>query len=151
MDRILALDVGNKRIGVAVSDPLGLTAQGVTVVWRKSLNHDLRAVCELVQKYDAKLVVLGLPLNMNGTRGPQAEAAVQFADALQAACPVQIAYQDERLTTAAAERTLISGDTSRKKRKQVVDMLAAQMILSTWIGRKKSSPQVLDEPDAGQN
>lgn len=137
MERILALDVGNKRIGVAVSDALGLTAQGVTVLQRRSLQHDLSAISDLVDKYQASQVVIGLPLNMNGSRGPQAESAVEFGQALQSACAAPIAYQDERLTTAAAERALLSGDVRRDKRKQVVDMLAAQMILSSFLARKK--------------
>lgn len=138
MERILSLDVGNRRIGVAVSDALGLTAQGVTVISRRSLEQDLRVICDLVAKYQAAQVVIGLPLNMNGSFGPQALATQEFAHSLQSACSVEIAFQDERLTTAAAQRTLLSGDASRQKRKQVIDMLAAQMILDTFMARRKT-------------
>ncbi len=139
MERILALDVGNKRIGVAVSDALGLTAQGVTVIHRRSLAHDLAEIGQLLTKYQTKRVVVGLPKNLNGTIGPQAELARQFAESLQEAHEVEVIWQDERLTTAAAERTLLSGDASRHKRKQVIDMLAAQMILETYLARRKVS------------
>lgn len=123
---------------MAVSDALGWTAQGVTVVHRKSLADDLQSICGLITKYQATQVVIGLPLNMNGSSGPQALATHEFASSLQAACPVEIVFQDERLTTAAARRTLLSGDASRQKRKQVVDMLAAQMILDTFMARRKT-------------
>ncbi|MGI6357403.1 MAG: Holliday junction resolvase RuvX [Bacillota bacterium] len=150
MERILALDVGNKRIGVAVSDALGVTAQGVKVVQRRSLQADLEAVCQLVQEYQAAQVVIGLPLNMNGSLGPQAELAQQFGQALTAVCPAEIVWQDERLTTAAAERTLLGGDVRRQKRKQVVDMLAAQMILETYLGRRKAAAR-FNRPESGEN
>lgn len=150
MERILALDVGNKRIGVAVSDGLGLTAQGVTVISRRSPQNDIDAVCALVHKYQAKRVVVGLPKNLNGTVGPQAELAQLFARSLEQACSVQIVWQDERLTTVAAERTLIAGDVRRKKRKQVVDMLAAQIILDTYLARQKAETE-FSRPLSGEN
>lgn len=147
MERVLALDVGKRRIGVAVSDALGVTAQGVTVIHRQTLSRDLEAVLELVDRYAARLVVVGLPLNMNGSKGPQAEVAEQFGEALAAAGQVQIVYQDERLSTAAAERTLLLADVSRRKRKDVIDMLAAQLILETYLGRRQqSSPGLSSDP-----
>ena len=109
MQRILGLDVGNKTIGVAASDPLGLTAQGVTVLRRSSLAADLEALQELLDRYQASEVAVGLPLNMNGSKGPQAEVAEAFGNAL-AAKGVTVNYVDERLSTVAAERALLAGD-----------------------------------------
>ncbi len=137
MERIVALDVGDRRIGVAVSDALGLTAQGVKVIQRTSLAADISAIMETVNQYQAVEIVIGLPLNMNGSKGPQAEAAEAFGRELEGKSDAKIAFVDERLTTAAARRTLLEADTSRKKRKTVVDMLAAQLILETYLGRKK--------------
>lgn len=135
MERIVALDVGDRRIGVAVSDALGLTAQGVKVIQRRSLPADITAILEVIEQYKAARIVIGLPLNMNGSKGPQAEAAEAFGLTLGEQTAVPVVFADERLTTAAAERTLLAGDASRKKRKTVIDMLAAQLILETYLRR----------------
>ncbi|HBK84494.1 MAG TPA: Holliday junction resolvase RuvX [Firmicutes bacterium] len=137
MQRILGLDVGNKTIGVAASDPLGLTAQGVTVLRRSSLAADLEALQELLDRYQASEVAVGLPLNMNGSKGPQAEVAEAFGNAL-AAKGVTVNYVDERLSTVAAERALLAGDVRRSKRKNVIDMIAAQLILEVYLGRRQA-------------
>lgn len=137
MQRILGLDVGNKTIGVAASDPLGLTAQGVTVIRRSSLAADLEALQELLDRYQASEVAVGLPLNMNGSKGPQAEVAEAFGNAL-AAKGVTVNYVDERLSTVAAERALLAGDVRRSKRKNVIDMIAAQLILEVYLGRRQA-------------
>lgn len=131
----MALDVGDRRIGVAVSDALGLTAQGVKVIQRRSLPADITAILEVIEQYKAARIVIGLPLNMNGSKGPQAEAAEAFGLTLGEQTAVPVVFADERLTTAAAERTLLAGDASRKKRKTVIDMLAAQLILETYLRR----------------
>lgn len=141
MQRIIGLDVGNKTIGVAASDPLGLTAQGVTVIRRSQLEADLKAVKDILERYQTQEVVIGLPLNMNGTRGPQAEVAEAFGAALQEQ-GIKVNFIDERLSTVAAERTLLAGDARRSKRKQVIDMLAAQLILEVYLGRRRTEKQV---------
>lgn len=136
MQRVVGLDVGNKTIGVAVSDPLGLTAQGVTVLKRSQLTADVEAVINILERYQTQEVVIGLPLNMNGTKGPQAQVAEDFGAALQEQ-GIKISFIDERLTSVAAERVLLAGDVRRAKRKQVIDMLAAQLILEVYLQRRQ--------------
>lgn len=141
MQRALGLDVGSKTIGVAVSDPLGLTAQGVTVIKRVDLAADLAAVQTILERYQTNEVAVGLPLNMNGSKGPQAEAAEAFANALSEQ-GVDVTFVDERLSSVAAERALLAGDVRRGKRKQVIDMLAAQLILEVYMGRRRTDREV---------
>lgn len=138
--RIVALDVGSKTIGVAVSDPLGYTAQGITTVRRRGLAADLAAICGYIREYEAEEVLIGLPLNMNGSRGPAAELAEHFAADLRQALAEQgiekalkITLRDERLSTVAAQRTLLEGDVSRRGRKQVIDKMAAVFILQGYL------------------
>lgn len=141
MQRAVGLDVGSKTIGVAVSDPLGLTAQGVTVIKRTDLAADLAAVQTILERYQTNEVAVGLPLNMNGSKGPQAEAAEAFATALSEQ-GVNVTFVDERLSSVAAERALLAGDVRRGKRKQVIDMIAAQLILEVYIGRRRIDREV---------
>lgn len=115
--RILGLDVGEKTIGVAVSDELGLTAQGVEVIRRTKLEEDLRRLAEIIDEYSVEEIVVGLPKNMNGTIGPRAEWVMEFVSVLESEFELEIKYWDERLTTVAADRTLIEADVSRKKEK----------------------------------
>ena len=131
--RILGLDVGEKRIGVALSDPLGLTAQRLTVLERSGGHADLDAVCALMTKHQATAVVVGLPLTLKGTRGPQAERAVSFAQALQRQSAVPVHLVDERLTTVQGERALLATDASRRRRKELIDQVAAQLILQQYL------------------
>jgi len=131
--RLLGLDVGSKTIGVAVSDALGFTAQGLTTLHRKSLESDIMALAEYVNSYQVTGIVVGLPLNMNGTAGPSAQTAQELGEKLAKHLQLPVFYQDERLTTVAAQQVLIAGDVSRKKRKQVVDKLAAVLILQTYL------------------
>lgn len=131
--RILGLDVGNKTIGIAVSDPLGWTAQGVEVIRRKGLDNDFQRLKELIDEYSIKEVVAGLPKNMNGTLGPQAESVQQFLAELAKCIDLPLRTWDERLSTMAAERILISADVSRAKRKKVIDKMAAVMILQGYL------------------
>ncbi len=133
--RTLALDVGEKRIGVAVSDPLGITAQGLDV-----LAHDARIfdrISELCREYDVAQVVVGLPLNMNNTRGPAAENALEFAHQVATASGLPVVLEDERLTSAAAQRLMIDADVRRSKRRQNVDTMAAVMILQSFMQRSE--------------
>jgi putative Holliday junction resolvase len=139
MTRILGLDVGTKTIGVAVSDALGWTAQGVETIRRRQ-NHpedDFERIKELIQQYEISKIVVGLPKNMNGSIGPSGEACQTFAKELESITGLSVILWDERLTTMAAERTLISADVSRKKRKQVIDKLAASIILQGYMDSQK--------------
>lgn len=136
MGRILGLDVGDKTIGVAVSDLLGLTAQGITTIRRVGLDRDLERLLEIIEEYDVELVVIGMPKNMNGTIGTQGKKVEDFANFLKKRIKPTITFWDERLTTLAAERTLIEADVSRKKRKLVIDKLAAVYILQNYLDSK---------------
>jgi putative Holliday junction resolvase len=135
--RVLGLDVGSKTVGVAVSDPLGITAQGVTTLRRKNVKADVLELKRLAAEYEASRVVVGLPLNMDGSEGPRAAASRTFGDAVSEATGLPVEYQDERLSTVAAERALLEGDVSRKKRREVVNQLAAQLILQTWLDARR--------------
>ncbi len=131
--RLLALDFGSVNIGVAVSDPLGLTAQGVGTIRRRSHAQDMAELKALVKEYQPRAFVLGLPLNMDGSRGPAVDRVQSFGSLLKQQFNLPVYYQDERLTTVAAQKTLLNNDTSRQKRRQVVDKLAATLILSTYL------------------
>ena len=131
--RLLGLDVGTATIGVAVSDPLGLTAQGVTTIRRQSKEKDLAALEEIVRQYGVEAFVLGLPLLLNGDSDAAVDKVKHLAEQLEERFGLPIYYQDERMTTVAAHRVLLEGDVSRRKRKQVVDKLAAVFILSTYM------------------
>lgn len=137
MERILGLDIGDKTIGVAVSDLLQLTAQGVTTIKRESKVKDFSILESYINEFQAKKVVVGLPKNMNGTIGPQGEKVIKFADKVKNKFKVDIIYIDERLTTVAAERILIESDVRREKRKKVIDKIAATYILQTYLDMKK--------------
>lgn len=132
--RALALDIGDNTIGVAVSDLLGLTAQGVETIRRASNKNDLHRLGELIAQFEADTFVIGLPKNMDGTEGTRCESVRKFAAKLGAAFPgVKQIFWDERLSTVAATRNLIAADLSRKKRKQVIDKMAAVYILQGWL------------------
>lgn len=132
MQRILALDVGEKRIGVAVSDPLGLTAQGVETIFTQGWFNDRARVKQLANQYQTDRLLIGLPKSMSGEIGPQAQRVQEFAAQL-VEDGLKVRYWDERLTTVSAHRALIEGDLSRKKRKQVVDKVAAVYILQGFL------------------
>lgn len=137
--RILCLDVGEKNIGVAVSDPLGLTAQGLEVIKRQSLSTDLRKIRQLLKDYDVEEIVLGLPRNMNGTIGEKAREILRFKENLEEAAGIAVTTWDERLTTVAAQRALLEADVSRKGRKKVIDKLAAVFILESYLRYRQRS------------
>jgi putative Holliday junction resolvase len=145
--RTLGLDVGTKTIGVAASDALGLTAQAITTVRRTSLKADLAALAELVREYEVERFVVGLPLNMDGTEGPRAEATRRFVEALTQALGLPVEFWDERLSTVAATRTLLEADLSRAKRRQVIDQMAAQFILQGWLDSRQLAPRPSPEDD----
>jgi len=149
--RTLGLDVGTKTIGVAVSDGLGFTAQGVTTVRRTNLKADFAALKALVQEHEGERFVVGLPLNMDGSEGPRAEASRKFAQQLQSALGLPVEFWDERLSTMAATRTLLEADVSRAKRREVIDQMAAQFILQGWLDARQPAydPSDYDDYDEG--
>lgn len=133
-ERIMAFDVGERRIGVAVSDLLGITANGLESYTRKGDDaEDARYLCSLARQYAPVKLVFGLPRNMNGTYGPQAEKTRNFAQIVAEQFGGEIDFYDERLTTAAATRALLEADMSRQKRKKVVDKVAAVVILQGYM------------------
>lgn len=135
--RIMALDLGDVRIGIALSDLMGIIASGLETYTRKNLKEDISYIAELIQKHQVGVVVLGLPLNMDGTKGERVEKTYAFAEELVKVINCKIEYIDERLTTVSAERILISGDVRRDKRKQVIDKIAATIILQSYLDKYK--------------
>ena len=134
MKRALSLDIGNKTIGLAISDPLGLTAQGLETLRRTIVRDDIKALGEFVSRYEVETLVLGLPKHMNGTEGERCKLVRDFAEKLRAAFPtIEIVFWDERLSTVAAERSLLEADLSRAKRKKVIDKMAAVYILQGFL------------------
>lgn len=134
--RIMGLDVGSKTVGVAVSDPFGWTAQGVEIIKINEAVEEfgIERVGELIKQYEVSKIVIGLPKNMNNSIGPRAEASLSYGELIKKAFNLPVEYQDERLTTVQAERMLIEeGNTSRKKRKKVIDKVAAVMILQNYL------------------
>ncbi len=136
---MLGLDVGDKTIGVAVSDGLGLTAQGLCTIRRTGYTKDFARLRAIVDEYGADRFVVGLPKNMDGSLGPQADKVMLFVKRLKEAFGLPVTLMDERLTTAFAQRTLIEGGVSRAKRKKVIDMLAAQTILQLYLDKNRSA------------
>lgn len=135
----MGLDVGDKTIGISVSDELGWTAQGIEVIRRnlESPDEDLARLNQLIKQYNIECIVVGLPKNMNGTIGPRAELCQVFAQELRERTGLEVRLWDERLTTVAAERVLISANMRRKKRKQVIDKMASMMILQGFLDANK--------------
>ncbi len=140
--RILALDVGEKRIGTAISDPLGITANGLSTIERVGVRKDCDAIIALIDEYDCEKVVIGLPLMLDGSSSPQTDKVREFARILKNKLKstgrhtIKLVYYDERFTTAIAERVLIDADVSRKKRKDVIDKQAAIIILTDYLSSK---------------
>lgn len=132
--RVLGLDVGDKTIGIAVSDELMFTAQGVETIRRTSFAKDVARLQELMQTYETNQLLVGFPKNMNGTIGPRGELVKAFADDVCRAIPdTKVIFWDERLSTVAATKSLIAADVSRAKRKQVIDKMAAVFILQGYL------------------
>lgn len=131
--RVMALDYGDVRIGIALSDITRFLASGYENYTRKSLDEDCRHIAEIADNNNVKIIVLGLPLNMDGTEGVRVEKTREFADELMKYTSCKIEYLDERLTSVSAEKILISADVSRKKRKAVLDKLSATIILQDYL------------------
>ncbi len=134
--RMMGLDVGSKTIGIALSDPLGWTAQGLMTLKRKNLTADIHALQELAARYEVTAIVVGLPRNMNGSLGAMAAEVKSFAAKLEAALGLPVHFYDERLTTVAADRILLEADLSRRRRRAVVDQVAAGIILQGYLDRQ---------------
>jgi len=131
--RTIGLDVGDKRIGVAVSDPMGWTAQPLTVIQRSGIAKDVAALKEATKDIAIERVVAGLPLEMNGNEGQQAGRVRKFCQALAEATGLEVVYQDERLTTVQSKRLLESAGVRREQRKGLLDKMAAALILQSWL------------------
>jgi putative Holliday junction resolvase len=131
--RILALDVGEKRIGLAVSDPLGITAQGLGVLIRKDRQTDLDRLLEVAREWQVQQIVVGLPRHMDGRLGRAAPQILELVETLKESLGVEVVTWEERLTTVEAERVLLQADVSRRRRRQVVDQLAAVLILQNYL------------------
>lgn len=138
--RVLALDVGDRRIGVAVSDPTGLVARPLTVLIRRSNAVDAEAIRALAEQNEAKLIVVGLPVTSEGEIGPQAQKTLAFVRYLREHLPHQIETWDERFTTEDAERELIAMGLRRRRRKELLDAAAAAIILDEWLAAQRHAP-----------
>lgn len=136
MERIIGLDVGEKRIGVALSDLLGLTAQGLKTIDRVGKKNDFDEIGKIIEEYNIKKVVVGLPLNMDGSMGESCEKVKKFAEKVKNKFNVEIIYVDERLSTVSATRVLLEANVRRGNRKHVVDKVAASYILQSYLDRK---------------
>ncbi len=136
--RIMGLDVGSKTVGIAISDAFGWTAQGLTTVAINEAEgeYGFSEVEKILKEYEVSTIVVGLPKNMNGTIGPRGEASQFYADELNKRFGIPVVLWDERLTTVAAEKLLLEADISRKKRKKVIDKMAAAMILQGYLDSK---------------
>ena len=140
--RIMGLDYGTKTVGVAVSDPLGITAQAVETIERKAenkLRQTLARIEALVKEYEVEKFVLGLPKHMNNDIGERAEKSIEFGELLHRRTGIEVVMWDERLTTASAERTLIEAGVRRENRKQVIDQIAAVFILQSYLDSRSLS------------
>ena len=143
--RIMGLDYGSKTIGVAISDPMGLTAQGLEIIRREEenkLRKSLRRIEELVKEYKVEEIVLGFPKNMNNTIGERAEKSLQLKETLERRLGLPVVMWDERLTTVEADRTLIEAGVRRENRKKYVDMIAAVFILQGYLDAKANPDTV---------
>ncbi|KGF09820.1 Putative Holliday junction resolvase [Urinicoccus massiliensis] len=139
MMRVLGLDVGDVRIGIAVSDPTALVASAYKTLVRTSKWKDVEEVRSIIEDLKVDRVVVGLPKNMNNSLGPQGKKVQKFVNALKHNYPLDLVYVDERLTTVSAERILIEADVSRKNRKKVVDQVAATYILQQYLDMQKNT------------
>ena len=146
-ERIVALDVGDRRIGIAVSDALGITAQPIETYTRVGYGPDVRRISQIAQQYETNRILCGLPLNMDGTRGFQAEKVAQLAEKLEEAGLI-VSYYDERMTTVLAEDALLEANMSRENRKKKVDMVAAVMILQSYLDAQSAQGAQTDSDES---
>jgi putative Holliday junction resolvase len=144
--RYLGLDVGDKTIGIALSDETATIAGAIETMRRVGPRQDLRLIAEKARAHEAEQIVVGLPKRLDGSLGPQAEKVLAFVEGLRRACRIPVVSWDERFSTAHAERALIEGDVSRKNRKEVVDKVAAALILQNYLDALKISEGRPPEP-----
>jgi putative Holliday junction resolvase len=135
--RIMGLDVGTHTIGIAISDELELTAQGLKTLKRKSREDDLREIATIIGQFEINKIVVGLPKNMNGTLGEQAENVLRWIEVLKDKTQLPVVTWDERLSTVGASKVLLEADLSRRKRKKVIDKLAAVLILQGYLDQSR--------------
>ncbi|MFO3718219.1 Holliday junction resolvase RuvX [Anaerococcus sp. ENR1011] len=138
MTRVMGLDVGDKTIGVALSDPMFLIANPLETIKRKKASLDIDRLVEIINEYDVETIVVGLPKNMNNSIGPQSMKVMSFVDLLKKQTDKEIVYQDERMTTLQSERVLIDMDVRRENRKEHIDKIAASFILQTYLDGRKN-------------
>ena len=148
-ERIVALDVGDRRIGIAVSDRLGMTAQPIETYTRVGYGPDVRHIAALAQQYETNRILCGLPRNMDGSQGGQAQKVHEFAAKLEEA-DLSVAYYDERLTTVLAEDALLEANMSRADRKKKVDMVAAVVILQSYLDAQAAQSKRSEAPDEAE-
>jgi putative Holliday junction resolvase len=135
--RIMGLDIGTHTIGVAISDELGITAQGLKTVKRRSLEEDFKEISTIIEHFEISKIVVGLPKNMDGTLGKQAEVVFQWIKDLKDQIQLPVVTWDERLSTVGASRVLLEADLSRRKRKKVIDKVAAVLILQGYLSQSR--------------
>ena len=139
--RILALDVGDRRIGVAISDELEIAAHSLTTIHRSDRNRDFASIRQIIEEYNVEEIVVGMPVMMNGTMGIQGEKVSRFVEELKREVTVPVIFMDERLSTRFVEKVLIDADVSRKKRGKVIDKLAAVVILQDYMSSRGKTQQ----------
>ncbi len=137
MGRVMALDVGEATVGVALGDPLGIAAHPLLTLRRRGLAADLRALADLIRQHEVDRVVVGLPLRLAGDAGPAARQAEAFAESLRCATDVVVEMWDERLTSVQAQRALLEADLSRRRRRDVIHQVAAALILQGYLDRRR--------------
>ncbi len=147
MGRILGVDYGTKRVGIAISDPLAMLATPLSVETVQSVDEAVAAVCRIARDRGVIKIVVGIPINMNGSSGPMALEAGKFVELLRAASGLPVESTDERLSTSLVERMLLDADVSRERRKEVRDKLAAQVILQGYLDTKAETNYVPDQDD----
>lgn len=133
MDRYLGLDFGSKTIGVAVSDPMHIIASGLVTIKRSDVKTDIAKIIEIIEEQEISKIIIGMPYNMDGSKGPSAQRVMSFVDLLKKEVSQEIIYQDERLTTIEAEEVLINDRIRREKRKEHIDKIAAALILQSYL------------------
>lgn len=137
MERYLGLDVGSKTIGVAVTDPFLMFANGLVTIKRKNVREDIEKIKEIIKEKEISKIIVGMPYNMDGSKGPSAQRVMSFVDLLKKEINNEIIYEDERLTTVYAEQVLIQSKVRREKRKEHIDKIAAIFILQDYLDRSK--------------
>ncbi len=138
MNRYLGLDIGTKTIGVAVSDPFHMFANGLVTIKRTNVKEDINKLKNIIEEKEISKIIVGMPYNMDGSVGPSAQRVMSFVDLIKKEIDIEIIYEDERLTTVSAERVLIESKVRREKRKKHIDKIAAAFILQDYLDRSQN-------------